>query len=98
MSSQTQQLGSLLLSIEENYENYDVRYDLVLSALLKARELKYKCGFRLDKNEPEWPVIVIELPEIGEVSWHMPPSGIPYDNIPEQNSTRTKKYIESYLS
>lgn len=85
-------LYELLLLIRENYTNYELRYDLVLRALLQARELGYQCGFRVDPDEPEWPVIAIVLPDIGEVSWHMPPSGIQYDGILNQNKIRTDLY------
>lgn len=42
----TKELCEVLQAIEDNYTNYDVRYDLVLVALLEARKLKYKCGFK----------------------------------------------------
>lgn len=84
------ELANLLESIEENYTKYDIRYDIILKALLVARKLEYQCGFRFDSDEPDWPVIVILLPQ-GEVSWHMPPSGIVYDNS-FGNSERTKQY------
>lgn len=97
----SQRLSQLLTLIEVNYTNYHIRYDLVLQALQVARQLKYACGFRVDLNEPDWPVIVIVLPNIGEVSWHMPPSGIVYDNSVNTNSERTNQYakysIDNYL-
>lgn len=60
-------LCELLTSIMENYTNYELRYDLVPKALLQARELNYECGFLIGPDEPEWPVIAIVLPYIGEV-------------------------------
>lgn len=96
--TKTKKLAELLVKIEENYTNYEVRYDLVLSALLVARQLDYKCGFRFDKYEPEWPVIVIYLHDIDkEVSWHMPPANIKYDDIPNQNSIRTEEFAKLFL-
>lgn len=86
------ELAKVLESIEENYTNYDYRYNLVLKALLLARDLKYECGFRFDASEPKWPVIVILLPNIGEISWHMPPCNIIYDDTINTSSERTKRY------
>lgn len=96
----SKKLADTLTSIEENYTNYELRYDLVLTALLIARQLDYKCGFRFDPDEPDWPVIAIVLPNLGEnneesqISWHMPPSNIKYDGIPNQNSIVTEMYVK----
>lgn len=96
--TKTKKLAELLVNIEENYTNYEVRYNLILSALLTSRELDYKCGFRVDPDEPEWPVVVIYLHAINkDVSWHMPPCGIKYDGIPNQNSIRTKEFAKLFL-
>lgn len=73
------ELARLLNKIVENDTNYNKRYILVLEALVCAKRLKYECGFRVDEDMPDWPVISIILPNIGEVSWHMPPSYIEYD-------------------
>ncbi len=90
----TKELCKILEAIELNYTNYDVRFNLVLEALLEARKLNFECGFRVDTNEPNWPVIVIYLPDIGEISWHMPPSNIKFDGLLYKNSERTKKFLE----
>lgn len=76
-------LARILSQITENYTNYDIRYTLVLRALLQAKSLGYPCGFRHDAKEPDWPVVTIELPEIGQVSWHMPPSNVAWDGSGE---------------
>ena len=81
------ELGSVFIKIVENYTNYEKRYDLVLQALVLARKLGYKCGFRHDPTEPDWPVIVIVLPEQGEVSWHMPPVRIEWDKSTSKEGT-----------
>ena len=92
------ELAKLLKSINENYENYDVRYILVLQTLIEAKKLNYKAGFRYDSSEPDWPVVVIELPELGQVSWHMPPSKIEYDNSsPKDCQERCEKFYSFYL-
>ena len=96
--AKTKKLAELLVDIEENYTNYEVRYDLVLSALFIARQLDYKCGFRFDPGEPEWPVIVIYLHDIDkEISWHMPPCDMKYDGICNQNSVRTQEFAKLFL-
>ena len=93
-------LAATLISIEENYTNYALRYDLVLTALLLARQLDYNCGFRVDSDEPDWPIIVIVLPNLGkngeemQISWHMPLSGVKYDGIHNQNSIVTEMYVK----
>jgi hypothetical protein len=74
------QLAKLLKEVNENYENYDRRYIIVLDILIISKKLGYPCGFRHDASEPDWPVVVVDLPMIGQVSWHMPPSNIEYDN------------------
>jgi hypothetical protein len=61
----------VLAQIEEHDQNYDVRYGLVWQAAELAREVGYATGIRIDPNEPEWPVIYIDLPT-GQISWHMP--------------------------
>ena len=76
-------LAFLLSEIVTHYTDYDVRCVLVLKALLAAKELGYRSGFRHDMSNPEWPVITIELPSIGQVSWHMPPSNIEWDKSNE---------------
>lgn len=85
--------------------NYDLRYELVLDALKLAHHLttakdkdsfeKYPSGFRHDPDDPDWPVIVISLPNVGQVSWHMPPSKIPYDGHDNQEK---QKRIALYAS
>lgn len=89
-----QKLSETLKEIFENYTNYDYREKLVLKALSLAKDLNYKSGFRHDSKDPEWPVVVIFLPnEIGEISFHMPPSGILYDNSTQKTQEeRTKIY------
>jgi len=72
-------LSDVLVEIITHYTDYDYRFKLVIKALSLSKDLDYSCGFRLDPQEPEWPVVVIVLPNIGEVSFHMPPSGIKYD-------------------
>lgn len=51
--------------------SYDVRNRRIWQALGLAADIGYPCGIRADPDEPDWPVVYIELPS-GQVSWHMP--------------------------
>jgi len=49
------------VDIFKNYKNYDYREKLVLKALIIAKDLNIKSGFRHDRNEIDWPIVVILL-------------------------------------
>lgn len=52
----------------------DAYYDrnLVVQALVTlACEAGYLVGMRIDPDEPDWPILFIEL-DNGQVSWHVP--------------------------
>jgi hypothetical protein len=57
---------------------YTQRNETILLAIIAAWSLHYEAGFRIDPNEPEWPVAFIELPT-GQVSWHLPQHVKPWD-------------------
>ncbi len=42
--------------------DYEKRYVWVFKALSQALELGYKAGVRIDPDQPEWPVVQVELP------------------------------------
>ena len=48
---------------------YGERADIVALAVALSRRLGYAAGTSSDPNEPDWPVVYIELPT-GQVSWH----------------------------
>lgn len=52
-------------------ELYMLRRSLLARAIGQAQKCGCDWGFRLDPEEPLWPVLYIELPT-GQVSWHMP--------------------------
>lgn len=56
--------------------DYDRRNTLVMDAVSQAQGLGFLAGYRIDTDEPAWPVAVIELvlPDGSEaqVSWHLP--------------------------
>lgn len=84
-----------LLRIEEWDTDYEKRYGRILDAMTRAHRLGFATGYRIDPNEPEWPVAYIELPT-GQVSWHMPQHSIPYDgHSTEEKYERIYKWIDS---
>lgn len=84
-----------LAEIERNDTNYDVRYGLVLDAMAAAHGAGYPTGIAIDPNDPDRPVVYIQLPT-GQVSWHMPAHPTPYDghDTPEKYH-RIRAYLES---
>jgi hypothetical protein len=64
-------------------EEYEWRNRLVMDAVCQAQHLGFLAGYRIDTDEPSWPVAVIELlmPDGSEaqVSWHLPEHPRPWD-------------------
>jgi hypothetical protein len=58
--------------------DYTRRYEWLIRAALDAVNRGIPVGFRIDPAEPEWPVIMFELPT-GQVSWHLPQHPMPWD-------------------
>lgn len=86
--------GVLLAQIEQNETNYAAREGLVYTALGYAAQLGYPCGIRVDPAEPEWPVVCIELPGEGEVSWHCPARKVPFAGYAtEEKYARCRRYV-----
>lgn len=78
-----------------NDTNYAYRERLVYHLLHYAGLAGFECGIRIDPNEPEWPVVYIELPT-GQVSWHMPQHEKEFDgHSTEEKFERIKRFIES---
>ena len=67
-------LKMLLRAIVANDTKYEIRYGLLLRALAVAQQLGYGTSIRSDLDPPHWPVVVIDLPEVGQVSWHVRPA------------------------
>lgn len=68
-------------------KDYAGRYQEVLRAMARAIDCGYAAGIRLDPDEPDWPVVYIELPT-GQVSWHMPQHPIPFDGHDAAEKTK----------
>ena len=52
----------------------DAYFDRNQAVMLAARfalELGYVAGWKPNKDDPGWPILVIDLPT-GQVSWHIP--------------------------
>lgn len=50
---------------------YFDRNQAVLALAKLAKQQGYKVGIHKDPNEPDWPVLMIDLPT-GQVGWHFP--------------------------
>lgn len=79
-----EELAAILRQVEAADHDYDRRYALVVEALAVAVELGIHAGFGIDNNpDPAMDgyrvVVYIELPSVGQVSWHMPEHGTPWD-------------------
>lgn len=60
---------------------YAERNACVVAIVRLARNAGHRAGLRVDLEQPEWPVVSVELPT-GQVSWHLPASLIA-DELPE---------------
>lgn len=79
------------LTKEERDVLYKKRTNLVYQALGQAAILGYEVGIRNDPpSDPqgEWPIICINLPEVGEVAWHCASYKTPYVPYDAQEKTR----------
>jgi hypothetical protein len=88
-------LGTWLQGIIEAEEtkDYAKRNILIYAALSTATDEGLEGGIRLDPQEPEWPVVFIELPT-GQVSWHVAAHHLPWDG----HDTPTKyERVRAYL-
>jgi len=77
--------------------DYDRRYGLVFQLMCEAIQLKWKYGISVDENDPAWPVFWVELPQHGEVSWHMPTDpnrAERYAAKPYQNADKFKRMTD----
>jgi len=74
---------------------YVQRASFVYEAMGVAAKLGYVVGVRVDPADLTWPVCCIELPDAGEVSWHMPAYATPYAGYgTEEKYARVHAYIQ----
>jgi hypothetical protein len=91
-----ERLVDLLLQIEQNDTNYDIRYGLVFAAVHEALQAGYSAGIALDPAQPDWPLVYIQLPT-GQISWHMPGFPSPYDgHTTEEKYQRIREFAYYY--
>jgi hypothetical protein len=57
---------------------YFDRNQAVMAMAKLAMQQGYEVGLRYDPNEPDWPVLMIDLPT-GQVGWHLPKNEITGD-------------------
>lgn len=61
-----------IIEMHDRHKAYDLRNAATFHALHYAILLGYPCGVGFDEKEPDWPVVYIDLPNIGQISWHTP--------------------------
>ncbi|MDD4273328.1 MAG: hypothetical protein PHG14_06320 [Desulfobacter postgatei] len=57
-------------SISEEQAYFD-RNQAVMALARLAQKHGYNVGIQIDPEQPDWPVLLIDLPT-GQVSWHLP--------------------------
>jgi len=83
-----------LISAADHANDYAARYRFILHAMHLAERRGFETGVRIDPEEPEWPVVYIELPT-GQVSWHMPQHARPWDgHTTEQKYSRIQDFLD----
>ena len=83
------------ITLSEELKDYAERNTAVMRALYWAGVCGLPCGVRIDPQEPEWPVVFIELPT-GQVSWHIPQYGMAWDNhTTDEKYNRIEEYIKT---
>jgi hypothetical protein len=88
-------LADLIGIIEtlDDAERYDERNAAVVLCVGYAMRAGYEAGFRIDEEEPAWPVAFIELPT-GQVSWHLPEFPLEWDGHQrEEKYLRVKEFV-----
>lgn len=93
-----QELVTELCSIHllDMIHSYDDRNRCVVKAVWLALMGGMEAGFRIDPEEPDWPVAFIELPT-GQISFHIPSHPKIWDNHDtEEKYMRINRFIEEY--
>ncbi len=61
---------------------YFDRNQAVMAMARLALQQGYKAGLRVDSNDPDWPVLMIDLPT-GQVGYHLPKNEVTVEDWPE---------------
>lgn len=92
-------LHILLSTIREDDEakRYAERNKSIYHLLACAAVLGYPCGIRFDESAgPEWPVIYVTLPEVGQISFHVPCYPTEWDfHTTEEKYERIERYLRT---
>lgn len=84
---------------------YFDRNQAVLALAKLGNEIGAICGFKIDKDNPDWIIVFAEFADIKQVSWHIPASEMPTGLLPaykgdwdghtlEEKRERMKSFIE----
>lgn len=60
------------VEMPEQMAAYARRNATIVAAVSTAMQLGWPAGFKANLDDPEWPVAYIDLPDVGQVSWHIP--------------------------
>lgn len=91
-------LVSLLEMVSLHDRDYAIRDVFVYRAVALAKSLGLSTGFRMDPDEPAWPVAFIELPT-GQVSWHMSEHVRAWDGHDhEEKQARLERFFETFAT
>lgn len=63
-------------------EAYFDRNQAVLALARLALDGGHSVGLGIDPSEPDWPVLYIDLPGAGQVSWHLPATEVDLSSWP----------------
>jgi hypothetical protein len=91
------ELSALLIEIEKNEHDHEVRNIFVHKAIVQAMEMGYIAGYEYLASHPNGIVACLELPYIGMVTWIVPSlsKSVFYSSNVEENQRRCRLYIES---
>lgn len=79
-----------------NGVSYRERNFYIVSAVAVALDLGLNAGFAVDPATPDWPVAYIDLPHVGQVSWHLPEYIGVYDgHTTAEKYERTAAYVKA---
>lgn len=88
-------VSQLLTEIEaaDTAGAYEERNRHVYELLAVAAQSGWPHGIRIDPADPEWPVVYVELPVAGQVSWHVPQYADPWDgHTTDEKYERAARY------
>lgn len=77
----------------DEVKDYELRNKGILTAMVTCLAIGYPAGVRFDPQEPEWPVVYMELPT-GQISYHIPQFPEAWDNhTVEEKNARLESFV-----